>query len=271
MLRRALCAVLCVFALWPLAACKGGQGAANLPSATTSPSPTRTLPSSSRTSGAPEQTASGPGPSQPTSASRPPRSTSPQTTAQSTTQATTVPKETQPSASPLSSPSSVASAGQPAQAQDNGATTTWLLVGLLVVAAAVATWLVVRARRRRQWLTRLAAAEAEVAWFARELVPQLRTSRTVGEVVGGWHISAPRAASAEDQLTVLSSSAANQEDAARAQQLRDATRAASHRLEALAGPGSHDQWALDLDGVEAILVAALGPSTPDHTDSAPPP
>ncbi len=183
---------------------------------------------------------------------------------------TTVPKETQSAASPSSSATSVAAAGQPAQEADNGSTATWLLVGLLVVAAAVGAWLVVRARRRRDWLARLEAAEAEVAWFAHELVPQLRTSRSVGEVVGGWHIAAPRAASAEDQLTVLSSSAGNQEDAARAQQLRDATRSASQRLEALAGPGDHDQWALDLDDVEAILVAALGPSTPDGTDSAPP-
>ena len=136
------------------------------------------------------------------------------------------------------------------------------------MAAAIGTWLVVRARKRRGWLTQLEATEREVAWFARELVPQLRTSRSSDEVVGGWHVAMGRVASAEDQLTVLSSSARNREDAARALQLRDAVRSASQRLEALSAPGRHDEWALDLDDVQAILVAALGPSPFDTPRSA---
>ena len=282
------CAVLCVLALWPLSACggNGGQGTTDRPSVTTSLSPTRTLPSPTRSPDAPQQTESEPNPSRSPAASpdttrlpdttgpaptasttREPQSKSPRATARTTTvTAAPVPEATHSAPSP--SPSPVAGAGQPTKNQDTASPATWLLLGLLVVAAALGTWLVVKARKRRGWLTRLEAAEEEVAWFARELVPQLRTSRSADEVVGGWHVAMPRAAAAEDQLTVLSSSARNREDAARALQLRDAVRSASQRLEALSGPGGHDQWALDLDDVEAILVAALGPSPLDTPRSA---
>ena len=135
----------------------------------------------------------------------------------------------------------------------------WVALALLVVAAIVGTWLLVRARKRRSWLTRLNAAKAEMAWFARELVPQLRASGSIDRVVGGWQVAAPRVASAEDQLTVLESSTHHEEDAARALQLRDAVRSAREKMETLSGPGSHDEWALDLDDVMALREVALGP------------
>jgi len=65
------------------------------------------------------------------------------------------------------------------------------------------------------------------------------------------------------RLTVLESSAPGQEDASRARQLRDAVRVATNRMEALSSPGPHDEWALDLDDVHALLVAALGPAPVD--------
>ena len=134
------------------------------------------------------------------------------------------------------------------------------MLAVLAVAAAVGTWLLVRARRRRSWLTSLEAATAEVEWFAQELIPQLRASGSVDRVAGGWQVASPRVAAAEDQLTVLESSARKQEDAARARQLRDAARSATGKMEVLSGPGRHDEWALDLDDVGALLVAALGPT-----------
>ncbi len=170
------------------------------------------------------------------------------------------PQGTSSAPSATSSPSPAPEAGKAAQQEDTGSQTAWLARAILVVAATVGIWLVVRARRRRRWLTRLEATTGEVAWFARELVPQLRQSRSADQVVGGWHIAMPRVASAEDELTVLSSSAPGREDAARALQLRDAVRSASGKLESLAGPGAHDEWALDLNDVEAVLVAALGPT-----------
>ena len=135
---------------------------------------------------------------------------------------------------------------------------------MLAAALAVGTWLLVRARRRRSWLTRLQSTRAEVEWFARELIPQLRASGSVDRLAGGWQVAVPRVAASEDQLTVLESSARTPEDAARARRLRDAVRSAREKLEALSGPGGHDEWALDLDDVAALLTAALGPTPVDN-------
>ena len=41
-------------------------------------------------------------------------------------------------------------------------------------------------------------------------------------------------------------------------------------METLSGPGSHDEWALDLDDVEALLVAVLGPTSVDRASTIPP-
>lgn len=146
----------------------------------------------------------------------------------------------------------------------------WVALAVLLLAAIIGAWLLARSRRRRSWHTRLDAAQADVAWFARELVPQLRSSRSADQVAGGWQVAMPRVASAEDQLTVLEPSAPTEEDAARARQLRDAVRSARARMDALSGPGGHDEWALDLDDVEALLVAALGPTPVGSPGAAPP-
>jgi len=137
----------------------------------------------------------------------------------------------------------------------------WVLLALLAVAVAAGAWLVMRSRKRHAWLERLHAAEAEVAWFAGELVPQLRSSGSVDRVVGGWQVVEPRVAAAEDRLTALESSARAEEDTARARQLRDAVRSAKRRLDTLSGPGVHDEWALDLDDAQAQLLAVLRPAS----------
>jgi hypothetical protein len=143
----------------------------------------------------------------------------------------------------------------------------WVALGVLVVSVATGAWLLVRARRRRSWLTRLQGTRVDVAWFARELLPQLRASGSLDRVAGGWQVALPRVAAAEDQLTVLESSAPTRDDAVRARQLRDAVRSARAKMETLSGPGRHDEWALDLDDVTALLVLALGPPSVD--DSGP--
>jgi hypothetical protein len=149
-------------------------------------------------------------------------------------------------------------------------TAGWVALAVLAVAAAVGTGLLVRARRRRSWLARLHAATAEVEWFARELIPQLRGSGSADRVAGGWQVAVPRVAAAEDQLTVLESSSRNPEDAARARQLRDAVRSAREKMETLSGPGTHDEWALDLDDAAAPLVAVLGPASAGSPSAVPP-
>ena len=142
-------------------------------------------------------------------------------------------------------------------------TGAWVALALLALALAVGTWLLLRAHKRRAWLTSLQAEKDEVSWFARELVPQLRATGSLDGVAGGWQVAVPRVVSAENQLTVLESSARSQEDAARARQLRDAVRAAREKMAVLSGPGRHDEWTLDLDEVAALLVAALGPTSVD--------
>jgi hypothetical protein len=149
-------------------------------------------------------------------------------------------------------------------------TAGWVGLAGLVVAATVAAWLLVRSRKRRSWLTRLEAAKAEVAWLARELVPQLRALGSVDRAVGGWQVAVPRVASVEDQLTVLESSARSREDAAGARQVRDAVRAAREEMDTLSGPGRHDEWVLHLDDVVARLEAVLGPTSVDDPSAIAP-
>ena len=119
--------------------------------------------------------------------------------------------------------------------------------------------LVVRSRRRNAWRQELAAAEAEVAWLARELLPELRRAASREEVAGGWSVSQARVSAAEDRLTVLESSAPDDPGRARARVLRDASRAARAQMQQLLGPGPHDTWALDLDAIIIDLESALRP------------
>jgi hypothetical protein len=139
----------------------------------------------------------------------------------------------------------------------------WWLIGLAVVAiGALVIWLVTRSKKRNAWQADLREAEAEVDWFAHTLLTGLRSSGSLEQVVGGWHVGATRVAAVEDRLTVLESSASQDEDRIRARGLRDAVRLARGRMEELATPGPHDSWALDLDDTIANLETAFGPTPP---------
>ena len=233
----ARCAVLCVLALGILSACgaNDGQGAADRPSVTTSLSPTRALPSPTRSADAPDQTESESSSRPSRSLTLPPDTTTPATTTPSTTASSTrqpepssqqptvrtstviavpIPAATTPAPSLSTSPSPAADEAAGTAENQAVSPAAWVALAVLAVAAAVGTWLLVRARRRRSWLTRLQATRAEVEWFARELIPQLRGSGSIDRVAGGWQVAVPRVAAAEDQLTVLESSARSQEDAA---------------------------------------------------------
>lgn len=301
-------AVLCVLGLCLLSACGGGDGqvSGDRPSITASLSPTRTVPSVTRSavvtdqpgsesprpsrSSAPSPGTATPAPTTPaptTPAPTTPAPTRPAPTTPSTRQ--TEPKPQQPtvrtstviavpvptatasapslSSSPSPTPAPAEAAGT--ASEETVSTVVWVALAL-VVAATVGTWLLVRARRRRGWLTRLEGAKTEVAWFAGELIPQLRASGSVDRVAGGWQVAVPRIASAEDQLTVLESSARSREDAAQARQLRDAVRSAREKMETLSGPGTHDEWVLDLDDAAALLVAVLGPTSAGSPSAVPP-
>jgi hypothetical protein len=141
----------------------------------------------------------------------------------------------------------------------------WLLAAVLVALAILAWLLLARARRRRAWREQLAAAEAEVAWMARELLPQLRSTGSVEGVSGGWQVGLPRVSAAEDQLTVLESSATDDSDRTRANGLRDAVRNVRAKVEGLSTDGPHDTWTQDLDDAIATLESALAPPRPAET------
>ena len=133
----------------------------------------------------------------------------------------------------------------------------WALAGLLL-AAAVATPLLVRAHRRRVWRADFATAEQEVAWFARVLVPELGQSGSLDQVEGGWTVGANRIAAVEDRLTILEASAPDDATRTGTRTLRDAVRASRGRVEELLQSGDPEAIFPTLNEVAAELEAALG-------------
>jgi len=136
----------------------------------------------------------------------------------------------------------------------------WWVAAAVVLGCLVAVPLVVRARRRSSWQRELERQEAEVEWFARDLLRELRLAGSHEEMAGGWAVSQKRVAAAEDELTVLESTAPDAAGGARARALRDAVRNARARLQRLAAPGPHDTWALDLDTLMIELEGTLRPA-----------
>jgi hypothetical protein len=131
------------------------------------------------------------------------------------------------------------------------------LAGLLL-AAAVATPLLVRAHRKRVWRADFATAEQEVTWFARVLVPELGQSGSLDQVEGGWNVEANRIAAVEDRLTGLEASAPDNATRTGTRTLRDAVRASRGRVEELLQSGDPEAISPILREVAAELEAALG-------------
>ena len=169
-----------------------------------------------------------------------------------------------PSASPTASPTASSSATPEPSEEPASATTTgtpswvWWLLGALLVAAAVAIPLLVRASKHRRWRADLAEAEGEVGWFAQTLLPGLQQAGSPAEVRGGWGVGQARVAAVEDRLTALAASAPDEEGEARAVTLRDAVRQARERIAALAASETADV-SRELAPVSADLAAALRP------------
>jgi hypothetical protein len=164
-----------------------------------------------------------------------------------------------PTTSPTASPTPAETG---AAEEENGGDWWWLLIPVLAVAAIVGLLLRRGAQARRAYRARLATAEGEVGWFARDLIPQLRGSGTLAAVSGGWAVAAPRVASLDDELSELVTTAPREEERARASALRDAVRNARDRVTAVAGAGDGaTQWALDLADAQAPLLAVLVPPT----------
>ena len=154
----------------------------------------------------------------------------------------------------------------PAGATAPAESTSWLwwFLGAIVVAVAVVVPLLLRARRRRWWQDDLAAAEREIAWLARSLVPELRRVASPDEAVGAWTVEASRVSALEDRLTELAATARDDAGRGRALGLRDAVRTADLQLNVLVGARRFDTFAYDLDGVAAGLEAALADGAGDR-------
>ncbi len=158
-----------------------------------------------------------------------------------------------PSASPSPSPST---ADEPAEA--SGASWLWWALAGLVLAAAIATPLLVRRHRRQVWRADFAAAEQEVAWLARVLVPELGQLGSLDQVEGGWTVGATRIAAVEDRLTGLETSAPDDVTRTETRTLRDAVRASRGRVEELLQSGDPEAISPTLNEVAAGLETALG-------------
>ena len=226
---------LLVLLLMPACGGAGSSGAIDRPSRTASFSPTQTPPTRS----APTRTPA----SVDTSAQAP---------------STSAPE---PSSEPAA-PSSSAGSSSTGSSSGDGSTSdwAWLLILILVVAAIVGLLLQRRSRKRRAWRDQLAAAEREAAWFARDLVPQLRGAGSAAGVSGGWSVAAPRVTSLDDQLSRLVTTAPSDGDRARVIAVQTAVRTARDRVAAVVAAGDANvQWSLDLDAAQAPLLAVLVP------------
>jgi hypothetical protein len=247
-----------------LVAC-GGTGAPSLtavPSRTEGarPSVTATLPELERSEPRPEgATGTAEPPSPARSVPRPAPPTEIPATTASPEQQATGPVLAAPPPSTTSSPS-------PAGATAPAESTSWLwwFLGAIVVAVAVIVPLLLRARRRRVWQDDLAAAEREIAWLARLLVPELRRVASPDEAVGAWTVEVSRVSALEDRLTELAATARDDAGRSRALRLRDAVRTAGRQLEVLVGARQFDTLAYDLDAVAAGLEAALAEGAGDR-------
>jgi hypothetical protein len=246
----------------------GGGGGPNLPIETLSPpteipSLTATLPEPTRTPTRPElptQTEEPTDTEEPVSPTRTETPTEPPTQTVTTTERPVRTVTTSAIAAPT--PSATPSPSATGSAADSGTQWLWWLLAAVAVAAAVAIPLLVRAQRRGAWREDLAAAEGEVAWFARALIPELRQSSSLDQVAGGWAVASSRVSALEDRLTALEATAPDDADRLRARALRDAVRTARRRVSVLITAGQVDTLGPDLDEVAADVDRTLVASQP---------
>jgi hypothetical protein len=112
----------------------------------------------------------------------------------------------------------------------------------------------------------MADAEHELAWFARDLIPQLRRTGAAPGVAGVWPIAAPRIASLQGALAALVASAPDDRRRAAAASADDAVRAAQVALDAVTAE-STVPWETALDNAQARLLDALVPPSAGAKDA----
>ena len=215
---------------------------------TTTPTPTRTA----------TPTTTSPQPTPTPTATR--TATRTKTATVTPTPTTETPTPTPTTETPTPTPT-VSAAAAPAEDTSSGLP-SWLWWVLAAAVAAGAGYLLVGARRRSAWDSEAAEAAADVAWFARELLPQLQLAPTPDSLAGGWQVGAARVAGAEDRLTGLEASAPDESRRTRARTLRDAVRAARADVESVIS--SRDQLSAPprLAASAAALQTALNAAPP---------
>ncbi len=166
---------------------------------------------------------------------------------------------------PTPTPTPTTSAAPAATDAEDSGLPGWLWWVLAALLAALAAYLILRARRRAAWDAEVAEAETEVAWFGRELLPQLQQTTTTDALAGGWQVSAARVRAVEDRLTGLEASAPDEQRAARATELRDAVRTSRTDIESLVA--NRDQAATPIALAAAVtrLLEAVNPAPPPTT------
>ncbi|HEY0815187.1 MAG TPA: hypothetical protein VGE11_18105 [Pseudonocardia sp.] len=257
-------AAILALAISLLVAC-GGGGAPSLPetasrSAGARPSVTATLPDLSQLPTRPE-TQLPTRPETTSEAHEPPSPTRSVPKPVPPAEAPTTERPDQPSTEQaVAPPTSATTFSPPAEQPTAPADSTswlWLFIPVILVAVAVVIPLLLRARRRRTWQENLAAAEGEIAWMARLLIPQLRRAESPEQAAGGWSVGSSRVAALEDRLTRLEDTARDDASRSRARTLRDGVRTADSRLRLLITAEQFDTLPWDLDTVAAELEIVL--------------
>ncbi|HET7820351.1 MAG TPA: hypothetical protein VFL10_02405 [Ornithinibacter sp.] len=197
---------------------------------------------------------------------KPPTKTPTETTSVVVTATVTPTKEVTRTATatptPTPTPSITASAaGEPVDAEGGGIP-GWVWLVLAAVLAGLAWFLWARNRRATAWDAEVAETETEVAWFGRELLPQLQRSTTPEALAGGWQVSAARVSAVEDRLTGLEASAPDEQRAARARTLRDAVRASRTDVETLVATRDQAATPVQLAAASSRLLDAVNPPPP---------
>ena len=270
----------------------GGSGSgqpSRSPSLSRETSRTLAPPSATSTAAAaPTETSASTATSRPTVTRTPTANPAPTETATATTTATvtlpptvtaaptvTLAPTPQP-ATPTPTPTAAQTEAVTPTSSDTSSTPAWLwwLIGAIVLAVAVVSAFLIRRNNRKQaWADRLSSSEADVAWFARELIPHLSQAPSVQQMAGGWRISSDRVIAAEDRLTSLEAAAIDDVGRGQARTLRDAVREARARLDALAVVGDMATALSQLQGAAGELEAALAsvsPATQGATRDNPP-
>jgi hypothetical protein len=259
----------------------GGSGSgqpSRSPSLSRETSRTLAPPSATSTAAAaPTETSASTATSRPTVTRTPTANPAPTETATATTTATvtlpptvtaaptaTLAPTPQP-ATPTPTPTAAQTEAVTPTSSDTSSTPAWLwwLIGAIVLAVAVVSAFLIRRNNRKQaWADKLSSSEADVAWFARELIPHLSQAPSVQQMAGGWRISSDRVIAAEDRLTSLEAAAIDDVGRGQARTLRDAVREARARLDALAVSGDMATALSQLQGAAGELEAALASVSP---------